>query len=253
MGWCLMHVWWIKNSGGIILEWGVPYLHQGPQPRVSVPRREVPTTSGCTSSGDWVGERKCWSPKLFFLKNPHTDSPTQTHSLESFSTGVAPWKATVVYWEKLKCLASRRAESFYPFLNPAPTEPASWCHVQDSINLANTVCPTLEILLDSTPPNFLAHPSCFSIWMAGLASCFTMSYIISNKQQLASVSLRPGMSSSQPRFTTWLHLRISKPSTSSSHLRLLYSPVAPGKTQVGADLALNHLGNPRASAPRGQL
>ena len=58
-------------------------------------------------------------------------------------------------------------------------------------------------------------------------------------------------SSSQIRFTAWLHLQISKPSISSSHLKLLYRSgrVAPGKTQVGADLGLHHPGNPRASAP----
>ena len=52
-----------------------------------------------------------------------------------------------------------------------------------------------------------------------------------------------------------LYLGISKPSTSSSHLILLYSSgrVALGKTQVGADLGLNPLGNPRACAPTGQL
>ena len=62
-------------------------------------------------------------------------------------------------------------------------------------------------------------------------------------------------SSSQPRFIAWLHLGISKSSTSSSHLRLLYSSgrVAPSKTQVGAYLGLHHLGNPRASTPSRQL
>ena len=41
----------------------------------------------------------------------------------------------------------------------------------------------------------------------------------------------------------------------NSHLRLLYRSgrVAPSKTQVGADLGLHHLGNPRASTPSGQL
>ena len=66
---------------------------------------------------------------------------------------------------------------------------------------------------------------------------------------------RPGTSSSHLRFTDWLCLGISKPSTSSSHLRLLYSSfrAAPGGKQVGADLGLHHPGNPRASAPSGQL
>ena len=57
------------------------------------------------------------------------------------------------------------------------------------------------------------------------------------------------------RMTAWLHLGISKPSTSSSHLRLLHNSgrVTQGKTQVGDDLGLHHLGNPKASAISGQL
>ena len=68
-------------------------------------------------------------------------------------------------------------------------------------------------------------------------------------------SPRPSTSSRQARFTAWLHLRISKPYTSSSHLRLLYSScrVAPRRTQVGADLDMNHPGNPKTSALSGQL
>ena len=62
-------------------------------------------------------------------------------------------------------------------------------------------------------------------------------------------------SGSQTRFTAWLHPGISKPHTSSHHLRLLYSSgrVDPGKTQVGTDLGLHHPGIPRAFAPSGQL
>ena len=54
------------------------------------------------------------------------------------------------------------------------------------------------------------------------------------------MSLRPSTSSSQLRCTAWLCLGICKPSTSSSHLRWLYSSgrLALGKTQVGADLGL---------------
>ena len=78
----------------------------------------------------------------------------------------------------------------------------------------------------------------------------------SNKQQWASVSPRPGTSSSQPRYTAWFHLGISKPSsTSSSHLRLSYSlvRVALGKTQVGADHGLHDLGNLKACSLSRQL
>ena len=68
-------------------------------------------------------------------------------------------------------------------------------------------------------------------------------------------SCRVGTLSNQPRFTAWLHLGISKPGTSSSHLRLLDSSgrVAPSKTQVGAELGLYYLGNPRACVHSGQL
>ena len=63
------------------------------------------------------------------------------------------------------------------------------------------------------------------------------------------------LAAASSRFMAWLHLGIFKPSTSSSHLRLLYSSgrVAPSKTQVGAYLGLHHLGNPRASTPSRQL
>ena len=66
---------------------------------------------------------------------------------------------------------------------------------------------------------------------------------------------RTGTSSCQTRFTAWLHLGISKSSTSSSHLRLLHSSGGwPwGKHRLGADLGLHHLGNTRASTPSGQL
>ena len=72
---------------------------------------------------------------------------------------------------------------------------------------------------------------------------------------LLSSGPRPGTRSSQPRFTAWLHLGISKPSTSSSHLRLLHSSgmVTLGSKQVGADPGLHHLGNRRACTPSGQL
>ena len=75
------------------------------------------------------------------------------------------------------------------------------------------------------------------------------------KQATSGLSHKPGTSSSQPRYTAWLHLGIARPNTSSSHLTLFYSSgrVALGKTQVGADLGLHHPGSPRAWAPSGQL
>ena len=66
---------------------------------------------------------------------------------------------------------------------------------------------------------------------------------------------RIGTSSSQPRFIDWLCLGILKPSTGSSHLRLLCSScwVALGRTQMLADPGLHHLRNPRACTPNKQL
>ena len=66
---------------------------------------------------------------------------------------------------------------------------------------------------------------------------------------------RHNTSSNQPKFIAWLHLGISKPNTISHHLRLLYSSgtVVRGKTQVGADLSLHHLGNPTTCIPSGEL
>ena len=66
---------------------------------------------------------------------------------------------------------------------------------------------------------------------------------------------RPGTSSSQPRFTAWLHLEIFKSNTSSSLLGLLCSSggATLGKIQVGDDIGLHHMGNPRASIFSGQL
>ena len=65
---------------------------------------------------------------------------------------------------------------------------------------------------------------------------------------------RLSTSRSQPTFTAWLPLGISRP-PSSSHIRLLYfsGRVALGRTKVGADLGFHHPGNPRACAPSGQL
>ena len=85
------------------------------------------------------------------------------------------------------------------------------------------------------------------------------------KQAIASVSSqppyivlwdqRPGTSSYQPKLTSWLLLGISKPSTSSSHLGLLYSSgrMALGKTQVGVEFGLHHPENTRPCAPSEQL
>ena len=70
------------------------------------------------------------------------------------------------------------------------------------------------------------------------------------------MSLRTSTGSSQLRSTAWLPLGISKPNTSSSYHRLLYITQAGWsweKHRLGADLALHHVGNPRACASSGEL
>ena len=137
------------------------------------------------------------------------------------------------------------------------TEPEGRYHILDSLTRVNTVCPALEMPWGSTPSNLQL--------LTGMkGSCFPyeglMLYNFLNPFKQATASLseplaselpvpnfllgdsRHGTSSSQPRFTTWLHLGISKPrGTRSSHLRLLYSScrAVPGKTQVVADLGVS--------------
>ena len=66
---------------------------------------------------------------------------------------------------------------------------------------------------------------------------------------------RPGTSCSQTNFTAWLHLGISKPSTNSSHLRLLYSSgrMPQAKHKWGLTLSCTTWGNPRTNKPSAQL
>ena len=56
--------------------------------------------------------------------------------------------------------------------------------------------------------------------------------------KLASVSSRQGPSKSQISFTAWLHLEISKPSTSSSHLRLLLAQEGQARAKHKSGLTL---------------
>ena len=97
------------------------------------------------------------------------------------------------------------------------------------------------------PPKLLSHVSGWS-WL------MLHNFLNPLKQAAAGLS-EPQAHNYQPRFTAWLHREISEPSTSSSHLRLLYTSgrVAQGKTLVGADLGLHHPGNPRDCTPSGQL
>ena len=176
-----------------------------------------------------------WAPALGYQLERH-----QWHTGRNWSI----WHQGET-WGAVFSQTERRAEVTVPFLNLPPnraTELAGWCHTWDSINLVNTICPSLQIPWDTVPPSLWVHPSDFSIWMAGFGSCFATSLIL-KLAIMASLSHqspyfllsgpRPGTSSSQPRFTACLCLGISKPSTSSTHLWLLYSScrVVLGRTQ----------------------
>ena len=75
-----------KNSGEKSQEQGGPAPHQHPSPNLGptvfhCQEGKSPQLLAAKTSEDLVSGRNFWSPKLFVLKNPHTDSPTQTHSL----------------------------------------------------------------------------------------------------------------------------------------------------------------------------
>ena len=139
----------------------------GPTAQGSSARKISPQTFG---SRDWVSAGACWSLKQFLLGNPHADSPTQTLFFWALALG---WQLEGHQWyyrERLMCLASGWTEPIVLCWALPPTDLVGWCHIWDSINLADTVSPTLEIHQISTLPNLPAHPSCFSKWMAGLSS-----------------------------------------------------------------------------------
>ena len=171
----------------------------------------VEETSGAPSSSSWRSHAR---PHLLRF------TPSELQHLGS------SLKGTSVIQRETEVFSIMASRGHCPFAKPSTnraTEAASWCHIWYSIHLANTVSPALEIPIDSAPPNLQVRPSSFSIWMAGLGSCGPTASILSNKQHLASVSPRLSNSSSQLRFSVWLHLGISKPTTSSTHLRLLFS------------------------------
>ena len=135
----------------------------------------------------------------------------------------------MTYREELKWLASRQAEALVPFLNPLPMELKAGAISETPSTWLTQLGDTLGDPQRLHPIQLMCLPKLF-FYMNGW-SWLWLSKICSSMQQLASVSSQPlyllksglksGTSSSQPRFTAWLHLGISKPGTSSSHLRVL--------------------------------
>ena len=146
--------------------------------------KEPQTHTRCPSPGLQCQEDK--SPQLLAvviqsveeaagaLSNSSWGAHTRSQPIQTCSLWVQNWdgslKGTVVYRERFKCLASGWAKATVPLLSSPPTEPIGWCHIWDSINLANTVWPTMKMHRGSVPPSVWAHPSCFSTRMAGLDS-----------------------------------------------------------------------------------
>ena len=113
------------------------------------------------------------------------------------------------------------------------------------------------LYLPWTSPDTLPYPTYRPTWAAFpyehlvLANASQLPKSYQKRKSWPQWAPGTGTSISQPRFTAWFLLENSKPSTSSSHLRWLYSlgRVAPGKTQMGADLGLYHLGTPGPMHP----
>ena len=111
-----------------------------------------------------------------------------------------------------------------PFSKPPPCP----CHTQSQEAGALSETPLTWLTLFDPPwrsPETLPHPThgptqaAFPYeWLVlAHASQLPKSFLTRNSQ--SSESLRTGTSSSQPRFTVWLCLGISKPNTNSSHFR----------------------------------
>ena len=65
----------------------IPSLHQSPGLGFQSQEGKSPELLAAKTSRDWISGRNYWSPKQCLLKNPHTDSPTQTHSLWAPAAG----------------------------------------------------------------------------------------------------------------------------------------------------------------------
>ena len=77
----LHYAWWIKIQEGYFVSKESLQHNRPPSPGFQCQEDKSPQLQAAKASKDWVGGRKCWNPKQFLLKNPHMDSPTQTHCL----------------------------------------------------------------------------------------------------------------------------------------------------------------------------
>ena len=182
-------MWWINIQQEYLRSKEYQTYTRSTSTEFQCPEDKSPQLLTAKTSGDCVGRRNFWSPKQFLLKNTHTDllrlTPSELQHHGSSLTGTSGIQGgTEVSGLKVRAggqLSLRQKGRQRPLSlcwTLPHTVPAGGCYIWDSINLANTVCPILEIPWGSIPPNLQAHSSVnsgFSIWMAGLGSCFTTS------------------------------------------------------------------------------
>ena len=141
-----IYVWyggWI--SGGILQEQGIPSPNQTTQPRVTVPGRYIPITSGCKNQWGWERRKKLWCSQDPPLKGPAKDlGLMQTHSLWASAPGqqieghqwhmgrnLSDWQKgkyqeTASSWTKFQ----RPGSGIVPSLSPSPHRATEqWHHV----------------------------------------------------------------------------------------------------------------------------
>ena len=118
-----------ENLEGISWEQGVSAPHQAPSTGFQCQEGKSPKLLAANTSGNRVRGRNFWSPKQFLLKNPHMDSPTQTHSLWAPAPG--RWleehqggglRGTSGMQGEAEVSDIRRAEAIVPFLDFPPKE-----------------------------------------------------------------------------------------------------------------------------------
>ena len=165
----------VKNQEGYLCcrnsRWRVrpPNPQPGSTAQGSRARKRSPVTLAVKTSRDhgWVTLRAPGVPAVL-LKRAHTqrlnDGLTCSELLHwgSSSEGVRDiWEGTELSDFRARSgdaafsQTEELVEAIFPLLSPPSTEPAGGKHIWVSINLANTIHPTLVIPWDSTPPNLL--------------------------------------------------------------------------------------------------
>ena len=161
MDWSHIHVWWIKISEEYL---GSEESQSHTRPLslgFQCQEDKSPQFLAAKNSRDWVSRRNFWSPKQFLLTHTWTHLLRCTPSELQHQGGRLKGTSGILGETEVSGIKVSRGHC--PFSNPSPYSPtnlASWCHIWDSIKLANTVCPALEIPWESILPNLWVHPTC---------------------------------------------------------------------------------------------